>query len=181
MKRFGLKLFFILVGFALLLSGCTPKFCSLDCAAPTEAPQITQQTIDDFAKQNIRLMPIGDLIKIVLPTDTFFRSQSAMLKNDKKPALTQLASLIRRYGQTATVQIRGFTDPIASDEDSKQLSLTRARAVLVYLWAQGLDADHLYAIGYGANHLVADPNNVSANAANRRIEIIVHAHCTTCF
>lgn len=181
MKRSGSSLFFILVGIVLLFSGCTPKFCSLDCAAPTETPQVTQQTVDDFAKQNIQLMPTGDLIKIVLPTDTFFRSQSATLKNDKKPALTQLASLIHRYGQTATVQILGFTDPIASDEDSKQLSLARARAVLAYLWTQGLDADHLYAVGYGANHLVADPNNVSANAANRRIEIIIHAQCTTCF
>ena len=181
MKRSWQTIFFVCFTQLLLLSGCTPQFCSVHCAAPTQTPQVTEGTIDYFAKQGVTLMPKGDLIKIVLPSDTFFRNNSPQLKNDKKSVLTHLAQFIQGYGQTATIDIRGYTDTISSDEAGKKLSLARARAVLVYLWAQGLDADHLYALGYGANHLVGDPSDVSANAANRRVEIIIHAHCTTCF
>jgi len=181
MKQFKQAISLILLSMSFFLSGCSTEFCSFHCAKPTETPEITQKTIDGFAKQSIQLMPKGDFIKIVLPADTFFRHQSPTLKNDKKSALTDLAGLIRDYGASATVQVLGFTDNISSNEEGKKLSLARARAVLVYLWAQGLDADHLYALGYGASHLVADPNDVSANAANRRVEIIIHAHCTTCF
>lgn len=181
MRKFRQAISFMLLGMSLFLSGCSTQFCSFHCVKPSEAPEITQNMVDDFAKQAIQLMPKGDLIKIVLPADTFFRHQSPTLKNDKKPALTNLAVLIRDYGPTATVQVLGFTDTIPSNEEGKKLSLARARAVLVYLWAQGLDADHLYALGYGSSHLVADPSDVSANEANRRVEIIIHAHCTTCF
>ena len=166
---------------ALLLTGCAPKFCSLDCAAPTATPAVTQRTIDHFAKHNIILMPKGNYLRILLPADLFFRTNSAALKNNTGPSLTDLAQLLQGYGNTATVQIKGYTDTVASNEEKKMLSLARARTITAFLWSQGLDADHLYAIGYGDSDLLGDPNDVSANAANRRVEITVQAHCTACF
>ena len=166
---------------ALLLTGCAQKFYSLDCAAPTATPSVTQRTIDNFARQNIILMPKGNYLRIILPADLFFRTNSAALKNNTGSALADLAQLLQGYGNTATVQIKGYTDPVASNEEKKMLSVARARTIAASLWAQGLDANHLYAVGYGDSSLVGDPNDVSANAANRRVEITVQAHCTACF
>ena len=181
MKKSGQIIFFMLFGISFLLSGCAPTFCSLNCTAPTNTPSVNQTMIEDFAQQEVNLMPKGNIVKIVLPADRFFQPGSALFKKNKKSTLAQVAQFMKAYGKTATVQILGFTDMLSSDEQNKKLSEARARAVLVYFWTQGLDANHLYAAGYGSEHLVGDPNNVSANAANRRVEIIINAHCTTCF
>lgn len=180
MKHTLRNLFLII--FSLFLFGCAKEqFCSLNCAAPTETPVVNQEKIDTFAKQDVKLMPKGDYLRIVLPADRFFQPGLPALNLNKRAALDQVALLLQSYGKTATVEIKGYTDPIASNEANKALSLARARSVQMYLWSKGLDPDHLYAIGCGSQYLVADPNVVSANAANRRVEIIVHARCTTCF
>ena len=167
-------------GMFLLLTACQPKFCTLNCGAPVETPVVSQTTVQSFADEGVVLMPKGDSLRIILPDDLFFRFGTPMLKKNKTAALDQVATLLHSYGATATVQIIGYTDPVASDERNQQLSSARARAVLAYFWSQGLDPDHLYALGYGAHNLAGDPHDVDANAANRRVEIVVHAHCTSC-
>ena len=180
MKKYWQAVLLMVLSFFTL--SCTEQFDCLNCHDPQEAPpNISPTVIKDFAKQGVNLMPTGEYLKIVLPADKFFLTNAPTLKEDKKPALMQVADLLKHYGPEASVRVEGFTDTIADDSSSRQLSLYRAQAVLAYLWSQGLDAEHLYAVGLGKTHLVADPQDVTANAANRRVEIVVHAYCTTCY
>jgi len=179
MKR--LRQLLVLFGFTILLGACAQhEFCSENCSKPTETPTINRMTMKVFEKQDVYLMPKGDTLKIILPTDQFFRFNSPTIKNDKKATLNQVADLLQLYGQTASVKIVGYTDAVASPGYSQRLSEMRAQAILSYFWSRGLDAEHLYAVGQGQQNLVASSNDVMANGANRRIEIIVHAHCTSC-
>lgn len=171
-----------ILSLSFLVLACSEQFCSLNCHTPKNAaPVISLEMIKAFAKNDIILMPKGEYLKIVLPDDKFFLISSPTLKSDTQKNLISVVRLLQKYGHDATVKVVGYTDTVASAEENQKLSLARARAVLGYLWAQGLDAEHLYSLGLGQNDLVGDPNDVTANAANRRVEIIVHAHCTTCF
>ncbi|MCD6046809.1 MAG: OmpA family protein [Gammaproteobacteria bacterium] len=177
------KIFVIMSLFFLtnLISACAKQpFSSLDCCSPQDTPSVTQEQLNDFAAQGVTVMPKGDTLRIILPTDKFFKTNLVTLKDNKKVVLANIAQLLKGYGN-ASVKVMGYTDTIGNQEDNKNLSFGRAQAVLAYLWSQGLDAEHLYSVGLGGKQLVADPNDVLANAANRRIEILVHAHCTQCY
>jgi outer membrane protein OmpA-like peptidoglycan-associated protein len=179
-----MKKIFIIFGLFCLtyvMSACTKQpFSSLDCCSPQATPDITQEQLNNFAAQGVILIAKGDTLRIILPTDKFFQTNLVALKDSKKAVLNSVAQLLKAYGN-ASVKIMGYTDTIGNPEENKQLSFGRAQAVLAYLWSQGLDAEHLYSVGLGGQQLVGDPNDVFANAANRRIEILVHAHCTQCY
>ncbi len=167
---------------AFFIAACSQHFCSLDCKAPVlGSPYVNESIIQDFAPQDVLLYPKGNTLKIVLPTDKFFRQGSPTIKRNKTGTMAKVAELLKAYGNTATISIRGYTDTLASDEASRKLSLAQAQAVLAYLWSRGFDAEHLYSAGLGKSELVGDPHDLIANAANRRIEIVVQAHCTNCY
>ncbi len=176
-RRLRLSSWFIV---CFLLTGCQHQFACLNCHAPDQSPVIYQNTMTDLQRADITLMPKGESLKAIIPTDDFFLTNKPTIKTDKFSALKLLADTLKRYGN-ASVKVIGYTDSVQDDKTQETLSLARARAVLVYLWSQGLDAEHLYAVGLGESDPVGDFNNVDANGANRRIEVIVHAHCTTCF
>jgi len=71
-----------------------------------------------------------------------------------------------------TVEIGGHTDSDGSADINQSLSEQRATAVLDYLVAQGVPADWLRAVGYGADIPIADNSTEEGKAANRRIEFV---------
>lgn len=72
-----------------------------------------------------------------------------------------------------SVEIGGHTDSDASDETNQRLSEQRARAVLDYLVAGGVDEGSLTAVGYGEARPVADNATSEGRAENRRIEFVI--------
>ena len=172
---------FCYLSLTTFLLGCTQNFCTLHCDANLySAPAINQHTIDSFAEEHVQLIVHGDTLRIILPVHAFFKTNTATLKENSKPALKKVMGLLSKYGTSATVRINGYGDPILEKSANQKITLARADAVLVYFWSQGLDPAHLYAYGYGGQNLVADPNYVNSNIANSRVEITVRAHCTTC-
>ena len=165
---------------SIAITACSPQFSSLNHSCPKPSPVMSSNTMTELARNGIQAMPKGDNLKLVIPTDSFFRVNSPTIKQDKMASLGQVVDILKSYGDV-TVKIVGYTDNTPENKITENLSLARARAVLAYLWAHGLDAEHLYAVGLGDQDSVADSHDVETNAANRRVEIIVHAHCATYF
>ncbi len=69
------------------------------------------------------------------------------------------------------IEIGGYTDNIGSDEKNLVLSLERAKSIVAYLIAKGIDNNRLVARGYGANDPIADNDTDEGRQKNRRTEV----------
>ena len=71
------------------------------------------------------------------------------------------------------IEVIGHTDTVGGDETNDRLSERRAEEVMNWLVGQGFDRSQMSAVGRGERDLrVVTADNV-ANAANRRVEVIV--------
>ena len=110
--------------------------------------------------------------KVTFDTDTFFDFDKAVLKQEGKNKLTELASRIS--GMTVEVVVAvGHTDAIGSDAYNQKLSERRAMAVKDFLLTQNLPADRIYTEGKGEKQPEASNKTKEGRAKNRRVEVEV--------
>jgi outer membrane protein OmpA-like peptidoglycan-associated protein len=99
-----------------------------------------------------------------------FEFNSSELQAQAAAQLKQLQSALTSEPLSRDrFMVAGHTDAKGSPQYNQQLSVRRAEAVKRYLVANGVDADRLEAVGYGAEHL-ALPDHPE-DPANRRVEI----------
>ena len=117
----------------------------------------------------------GALVVLKLPADVTF----AFNKSDVQPrfwrTLNAVARTIDNYNRT-DVEIMGHTDAIGSDAYNYALSERRAGAVADFLAERGADSHRLVVEGFGKTEPVASNATIEGRAANRRVEIVLHAH-----
>ena len=128
-------------------------------------------------RDDIRI--VGD--RFIVPSELLFPSASDEISPEGYAQLQRLASTLKEV--TAQIpeeldwvlRIDGHTDarPIrtARFPSNWELSSARAIAIVKYLIAQGIAAEHLSANGFGEHQPIASGNTPEAWAANRRIEI----------
>ncbi|MCB9390115.1 MAG: BON domain-containing protein [Acidimicrobiia bacterium] len=92
-----------------------------------------------------------------------FASGSATLPAAAQAQLDEAATIIND-APGVDIEVAGYTDNVGNDELNKILSEGRARAVVKYLVDQGVDAERIYAIGYGEARPIA-PNDTEAGRA----------------
>ena len=97
-----------------------------------------------------------------------------MLEAKSKPTLDRLAQIANEC-PSFKISIEGHTDSEGIPERNNPLSERRAKAVVDYLTAAGVDGSRLSAIGYGADRPIADNETAEGRAKNRRIEFKVIA------
>ncbi len=164
------------VNFLLVACSTTPQFQSQTCPKAVDTPVITNELLIQFTHLHMNLIPQGDSLTVVIPTDYFFHLGSPRLEPSTYPNLDQLIALLKQYGP-AKIKIMGFTDNVAAPQQNRLVSEQQARALLTYLWVNGIPAEQLHAVGYGDRETVADNATVIGSAANRRIEITVKTPC----
>lgn len=114
----------------------------------------------------------GDTIRLQAPENITFDTGRADIKPQFRPVLTQLAGSIRQYPGTL-VQIEGHTDSTGAASFNQTLSENRALAARSVLIQQGVEANRLVAVGYGATRPIADNSTLLGRAQNRRVEILI--------
>ena len=100
--------------------------------------------------------------------NVYFNFDSSALTSEDKAALNKVVEAAKAYPGWK-FEINGHTDSIGSTEYNLKLSMQRAKAVVRYLVAQGVDAARLQASGYGAKHLL---EGNAPHSSNRRVEIV---------
>jgi OOP family OmpA-OmpF porin len=115
---------------------------------------------------------LGCAIPLVLK-GVNFHFDSAVLTDEAKQVLVQVADNYKAYHSHVALLIGGHTDSKGPAEYNLNLSQRRAEAVRAFLIAEGCDESKLTAAGYGEEKPFADNATKEGRALNRRVELTV--------
>ena len=110
--------------------------------------------------------------KVTLAADVLFDFDKAVLKNEGKAKLDDLAAKVKAINLEVVIAI-GHTDSIGSDAYNQKLSVRRAESVKSYLVSKGVEPNRVYTEGKGKKQPVASNKTKDGRAKNRRVEIEV--------
>ena len=112
----------------------------------------------------------GDQIKLIMPGNITFATDSSEIVSKFYAPLNNLASSFKQFNQNS-IEIVGFTDSTGSRQYNMDLSQRRAQSVATYLTAQGVDGTRLSTRGAGPDQPIASNATADGRAQNRRVEV----------
>jgi len=118
----------------------------------------------------VRVQRIGDDIRLIMPGNITFATDSTRIDGGFYPVLDSLAKVLIKFDQTL-VDVEGYTDSTGSFEYNQELSEERAQAVANYLMSVGVDRVRLNVRGYGERNPIASNDSAAGRALNRRVEV----------
>jgi outer membrane protein OmpA-like peptidoglycan-associated protein len=106
--------------------------------------------------------------------DVFFDRDSAVLKEDAKGALADLAKLAKSF-HGYLIEISGYASNTLGGKTDQKLSEERAAAVARYFYeVQNIPMRRiLVPVGYGSTHRLANNGNAQGRELNRRVDVKV--------
>ncbi len=116
----------------------------------------------------------GDDIKLIMPGNITFATDSANIAPSFYTPLNNLANSFKEFNQNS-IEIVGYTDSTGSRQHNMDLSQRRAQSVASYLTSQGVDASRVSTRGMGPDQPVASNADVNGRAQNRRVEVNLKA------
>ncbi|MDN6857769.1 OmpA family protein [Pseudomonas sp. CAN2814] len=116
----------------------------------------------------------GDDIKLIMPGNITFATDSANIAPSFYTPLNNLANSFKEFNQNS-VEIVGYTDSTGSRQHNMNLSQRRAQSVATYLTSQGVDPSRVSTRGMGPDQPVASNADVNGRAQNRRVEVNLKA------
>ena len=120
-------------------------------------------------QKDLVLVPIEVGQKIRL-NNLFFDTKKFDLKPFSAAELTRIVMFLKNNA-TVKIEISGHTDNVGKELDNQLLSQNRAKAVVDYLLAQGIDIARIQYKGYGSVQAVAKNDTEANKALNRRVEM----------
>lgn len=99
----------------------------------------------------------------------YFEYDRSTLSQETRDALDVHASILADSGES--IILEGFTDNRGTREYNMALGERRAKAVASYLKIRGVPAANIEVISFGEEKPVAEGNNPTAWAQNRRVEL----------
>jgi outer membrane protein OmpA-like peptidoglycan-associated protein len=113
-----------------------------------------------------------DDYKIESENDVFFDRDSAILKEDAKPALADLAKVAKSF-RGYLIEISGYASNTRGSKTDQKLSEERAAAVARYFYeVQNIPMRRvLMPVGYGSTHRLANNSNAEGRELNRRVDV----------
>ncbi len=101
-----------------------------------------------------------------------FDPGSGTIAPESRDSVDAIGAILRKCDGVA-MEVGGHTDSQGSEEMNRQLSQTRAEAVLTALLSLRVPVGDLKAVGYGESTPIADNATEAGREANRRIEFLL--------
>lgn len=101
-----------------------------------------------------------------------FIANKAEITGDSFGLLDRVAATIARCPD-ARIEVAAHTDSAGSSARNRDLTQSRAEAIVDYLVDAGVKRERLSAVGYGESKPIADNGSSDGKAANRRVEFTV--------
>jgi OOP family OmpA-OmpF porin len=102
-----------------------------------------------------------------------FEHGSAVLEEDSKRTLDQVAMILKAHTEFTQVRVEGHTDDTGPRDVNQRLSEQRAQTVRAYLIGRGVESNRLQAVGYGSSRPKVEGTTEADRAKNRRVEFVV--------
>ena len=132
---------------------------------------LVQSSADSVYQMDIPLQPIEVNASIILK-NIFFDVNQYELKPASQIELDDVVKLLKE-NPLVFIQINGYTDNVGKPADNLLLSENRAKSVVNYLKAKGIDPKRLSFKGYGETQPVSPNTTEAGRAHNRRTELKV--------
>ena len=123
-----------------------------------------------MANTGVEVQRQGDQIKLIMPGNITFATDSSAIASSFYSPLNNLANSLKQFNQS-NIEIIGYTDSTGSRQHNMDLSQQRAQSVATYLTSQGVDQAHLSVRGAGRDQPIASNADVNGRAQNRRVEV----------
>ena len=124
----------------------------------------------ELASTGVQVIESDDNIRLVMPGNITFKTDSADINSSFYPVLNSVAKVLNKYDNT-TVMVSGHTDSTGSADYNLNLSRLRAQSVAAYLEGQGVKASRFEVIGMGSSNPIASNDIAAGREQNRRVEI----------
>ena len=135
---------------------------------PNTAPG---QNVDAVGCPVLFMVEQGQRRPLVLRGVTFSSGRS-VLTEASYSTLDDVAVSLEAHVEIR-IEIAGHTDATGSRDVNTQLSLARARAVMMYLARKGIAPERMVAKGYGPDTPIATNGTPEGRARNRRVELSI--------
>lgn len=122
-----------------------------------------------------RVERVGEGIKITFSSGIMFDVDKAVLKDQYRGEVSELATILNKYEDT-NILLEGHTDSTGSEEYNLDLSKKRAQSVANYLAIQNVNPARFTIMGYGESQPIASNETVEGRAQNRRVEVAIYAN-----
>jgi outer membrane protein OmpA-like peptidoglycan-associated protein len=123
-----------------------------------------------FYKNPFRMQIEFDPPKTFVLENVEFDFGKATLRPASYKTLDELVEYLQRKSDEK-IEIGGHTDNVGSEAKNKILSLERAKSIVAYLIAKGIDAGRLTAKGYGSMEPIEENTTEQGRQKNRRSEV----------
>lgn len=125
----------------------------------------------------VTITELSGKLTVQMSNAILFDSGSTEVKPTGRDALVKVAAVLAGVADRE-VRVEGHTDddkvrPGAPYPDNWALSALRARTVLILLTENGVPANNIAVVGYGAQRPVAANDTPEGKASNRRTEIVL--------
>ena len=127
-----------------------------------------------MANTGVEVQRQGDQIKLIMPGNITFATDSANIAPSFYQPLNNLAGSLKEFNQNQ-IEIVGYTDSTGSRQHNMDLSQRRAQSVATYLTSQGVSGTNLSARGAGPDNPIASNGDTNGRAQNRRVEVNLKA------
>ncbi|NMH60652.1 OmpA family protein [Alteromonas ponticola] len=125
---------------------------------------------EELADTGVDVVRDGDNLRLVMPGDITFATNSASISPNFNPVLNDVATVVNNYEKTV-LMIKGHTDDTGSDQHNQTLSERRAEAVKSQLTSYNVNPTRITTVGLG-EFKPKVPNDSAANRQmNRRVEL----------
>jgi OOP family OmpA-OmpF porin len=111
--------------------------------------------------------------KIVIKDKIQFDTNKTTIKPESDDLLDEIVSVIKENAFIHKVSIEGHTDSDGADAYNMKLSDGRAKAVMDYLVAHGIEGARLTSKGFGETKPIASNDSDDGKEQNRRVEFLI--------
>ena len=108
--------------------------------------------------------------KIEIRQAVQFEFGKAVLLEESKSLLDEVAGIIKDQPSIKKVRVEGHTDNVGKERFNLRLSRQRAQSVREYMISQGVEPDRLISQGYGMQQPIDTNDTEEGRARNRRVE-----------
>ena len=122
-----------------------------------------------------RVERVGEGIKITFSSGIMFDINRAVLKDQYRGEISELAAILNKYEDT-NILLEGHTDSTGTEEYNLELSKKRSQSVANYLATQNINPTRFTIMGYGESQPIVSNETSEGRAQNRRAEVAIYAN-----